>query len=167
MIFRRRLQPSERQEADLSPDGSTILAVTGRKKNQGAGPTVVLDSGMWKLRDARSGRVLKTLKAPKNASHPYLIGKGLFAYHSDGISSYRRLSDGKTLWTRGIDRFGNGGKPLTKLWVWNNETGRDRVFAAPEEKKWRDLAISPDRKTLYGVTFEGEIYRCAAREMEP
>lgn len=180
MVFRRRLRQSERARVDQSPDGPyimtagslsfdgiTILAVTGQKNSEETGR--VLDSSIWKLRDARSGRILKTLKVPQNACSSKLIGKDLFSYERSGdrVLIYARLSDGKTLWTRGNDKFNSRGEPMTTLWVWNNQNGRDCVFAAPKEKKWRDLQISPDSKVLYGATFDGAIYRFAAHEMKP
>lgn len=161
MTFRRRLSRSERQRAYLSPDRTHILTQSGvTYSDQGA----VQGAGAWDLRDAKSGRVLRRLRPAPKALLVGFAGDNALVYQQGTTLAKARLSDGKVLLKEAFAPVKQVNKTLLRL--------RDpfslgtRTWRAPSNYDWFSLAITADRKMMFGVTSDF-IYRFPAEEVKP
>lgn len=162
MLFRRRLLRDERQTAFLSLDRTRVLTQSGvtydeQQRVQGA--------GRWALRDGRTGRLIRRLRPAPNALLTGFAGADAFVYQQGTVLVKARLSDGKVLLKEAFAPLKQVNKNLLNLR--DPLSLQTQTWKAPSNYNWFNFAIASDRKTMFGVTSDFDIYRFPAEEVNP
>ena len=171
LLFERRWNPLEDKvgfvsydnPAFLSPDGTRIVAREERRvaHYQGVWKGYYEWTGFHVVLNARTGQTISRVGSSNNSwiiLDDFLDDDTFSTHNTYGGSQYFfRASDGQFLSSRPF-YLGNSFQLKEELVLTDPRTGKS-VHYLPPRGAYRDIAISPDRKWLYTIDLDGDIFR--------
>ena len=143
----------------LSPSGERILEVETRRAfvDEDKDTWQDIETGRWKLSDARSGRVLRWIfyRPELGIQFDNFLDENNFAAHTNEFRIIYDLKRQQNQWQRLQETVFYLRDSVT---LTNPKTGKTTTYTPPRGA-YRDIAISPDRRWLYTIDNNGDIFR--------